>query len=490
MKSGLRHYLILLFILLGAFFVRTFRTDDLLRFYYDQGRDAQIVQRVINEHRPVLVGPTTGLAGILRGPAYYYLVLPGYLIGHGSPVTAAIWLQAINVIGLIFIYLCGRQLFGPRAGLIAVLIASFSYRFVDLSRWLSNPSPILTSVPFMLYGLIQITKNNKPNFWWPVVFLILGINLQLEIASEFWFIPAVFLFWLFFPQYRPKKNTAVISVALFFVTLLPQIIFDFRHEGLLRQAIIQNFASSANPSFSYSPQLFNERWNFYLQSFAEIFYPNQIWMVIALLLASVPLLTFYRPFQSNGVKLLMILIITPLVILAFYSGNYGNFYSYYLMGLLPLFVIFSAGVLSSYVPSPRTWIFVALFLFIFLSNNHLSLYNFFQIRPTNPEHISLGTQKLAIDWIYQQANNQPFNLNVYVPPVIPYAYDYLFKWYGENKYHQLPSSDKQTLIFTLSEADTIRPEVFADWQKQQDSISRVENKVEFGDIQVQQRRRL
>ena len=120
------HYFLLAVIIISAFVARSYRTQDLLRFYYDQGRDALVVFDMIHVPKPVLVGPTTGLAGILRGPFFYYLLLPAYLIGQGSPAVAAIWLQLINSVGLIFIYLCAKELFSRRAGLIAVFILAFS----------------------------------------------------------------------------------------------------------------------------------------------------------------------------------------------------------------------------------------------------------------------------------------------------------------------------------------------------------------------------
>ncbi len=45
----------------------------------------------------------------------------------------------------------------------------------------------------MVYGLVMIKKQQKAQYWWPVVALMLGLNLQFEIASEIWFLPAVLL---------------------------------------------------------------------------------------------------------------------------------------------------------------------------------------------------------------------------------------------------------------------------------------------------------
>ena len=152
------HYTVLILLLMLAFFTRVYRTDQLLRFYYDQGRDALVIYDMIHIPKPVLVGPTTGLAGILRGPAFYYLLLPAYLIGQGNPIVASIYLQFINLVGLVFIYLIAKKVYSPSAGLLAVFMFAVGNHLVSLSRWLSNPSPIFTSVPVMIYGLLQIIE--------------------------------------------------------------------------------------------------------------------------------------------------------------------------------------------------------------------------------------------------------------------------------------------------------------------------------------------
>ena len=75
-----------------ALFVRIYRTEALLRFYFDQGRDALVIWRLLHEGKFFLIGPVTGLDGIFLGPFYYYLIAPLYLLGGGSPVAPAVFL--------------------------------------------------------------------------------------------------------------------------------------------------------------------------------------------------------------------------------------------------------------------------------------------------------------------------------------------------------------------------------------------------------------
>lgn len=455
--------IVLLIILLGgSLAMRTFRTPDLLRFYYDQGRDAMVVSDMILKHQPVLVGPTTGLAGILRGPAFYYLLLPAYIVGQGSPIIAAIWLQIINLFGLYIFYRLAKELFSPLAGLLAVGLLGLSAHMVDLSRWLSNPSPVLTTVPLMLYGMVSVLRGRTPQFWLPVVALMLGLNLQFEMASEIWFIPVVVILLVLRGRtLQVTRRTALISIAIFLLTLVPQVIFDIRHEGIMRNAIIQNFTHPQSPSFGFNPTTIRSRLTLFTETYTYILSPYYSWTLPLLFFLFVPILFFAK--VRRGFVLPLIFFLTPLTILTFFIGNSGNFYTYYLIGTFPIFILLVSGILSVYLSRLTPAFFFAIILIFFaLIGNFRVLNDFFRQGIDGPNSITIRNQLDNIDWIYQTASGRPFRVEVYVPPVIPYSYDYLFRWYGQNKYGYVPDKNTPDLEFILYENDD-RVDRFTDW---------------------------
>ena len=83
-----------------AFLIRVYRLDELLGFYFDQGRDALTIRDLIVNHKLFLIGPTTGIEGIFLGPLYYFTLLPWYWLGSGDPVFPAIYLSATTVLAL------------------------------------------------------------------------------------------------------------------------------------------------------------------------------------------------------------------------------------------------------------------------------------------------------------------------------------------------------------------------------------------------------
>ena len=303
-------------IILLAAFLRIFLTHDLLRFYYDQGRDARIVMKMINDLHPVLVGPTTGLEGILRGPAFYYLLLPGYLIGRGDPTIAAIWIQILNLIGLYVLYKFTKRSFGNTVGIITLITIGLSYNFVNLSRWLSNPSAIFLSIPVMLFALQKIYYKESPYIWYPVLTLILGLNLQFEIASEIWFIPLIPLLWFINLLPKPSIKIFLVSLVVFFLTLLPQIFFDIRHDGIMRNSITSNFGGGGS-SFNYDYEDFPKRLSLYLENFTDLVSENLYFSgILAVVLTFFPPI-FIKGYLKKDQLIYYLFLCAPLVVLLF-----------------------------------------------------------------------------------------------------------------------------------------------------------------------------
>lgn len=484
-KTHPLHIFLLCLILIGAFFVRTYRTDMLLRFYYDQGRDAVVIKEMIETPKPVLVGPTTGLAGILRGPAFYYLLLPSYLISGGSPIMAAIWLQLINIFGLFVFYLILRRFFGRSPSLFGVILFAFSNYMVDLSRWLSNPSPIFTSVPVMIYALIKIRDGFNRRFWFIVLALMVGLNLQFEIASEIWFIPALVILAIFDKKFRPNLSEFSVGIAVFLMTLAPQVAFDIRHDGIMRKGIVANFSQN-KPSFVFDTALALDRLDQFKDVYAQVLVPRNYSLVI-FLTASFLLFFITRPVFRSKTWLITTLFATPFFILLFYHGNSGNFYNYYMIGTFPLFIFLTTAVLAEFFNSSWTQILPILLIIVFIQGNGILLKNFLSAGVDGPEHISLGNQLQAIDWIYEDAKGESFNTDFYVPPVIPYSYDYLMWWRGK-KWGNQPTTDKHLKrLYLIYEVDTELPGRLTSWLVRQAGIGSIEKEQKFGGLTVQRR---
>lgn len=473
---------LLFFILALALFLRVYKLNELLQFYYDQGRDALVIHRLIHEHRPFLIGPVTGIEGIFLGPFYYYLIAPFYFLGRGSPVFVAAALTWLSVFGIFILFILGKEFFDRRTGLLAAIIYAFSYSLVIFSRWLANPNPLPLISCLIIFGLLKIYQGKEE--FWPWVGLLLGLSLQIEAAGAVFFLPATLVFILW--QRKKLKNKRAIMVALlvFLITLLPQIVFNFRHQGILFSAFKKFLLAGRTFRLSFGQVVRLRLTTYFDVFFSKLFYHqkrfSQIFFLIFLFFAFV----FRQRFPQKA-KILLIWLFSPLLGLLFYQGNFGYVWDYYFAGVWPVFILLVAFLLSQLLLSLFGKGLVLAFFILFFWVNLGLLRTYYQIGIG----ILLEDQLRAIDWIYQDAERRDFNLDVYVPPVIPYAYDYLFKWYGEKNYGQQPREEQIPLLYTLYEADGAHPERLEAWLDRQEGIGKITEEESFGEITVQRRRR-
>jgi len=193
LKSHFPYYLLLAVILVLAFYIRIYRVEDLMGFYYDQGRDALVIWKLWYEGKLFLIGPVTGLAGIFLGPFFYYLIAPFYILGGGSPIYPAIFLAFLSTLSVLMLYVLGKSMHSRTAGIIAATIGAFSYYIMTFGRWLSNPNPILLSSLLLLYSMWMV-MSGKSKKWWIGIAFFAGISLQFESASAVFYLPIVAIF--------------------------------------------------------------------------------------------------------------------------------------------------------------------------------------------------------------------------------------------------------------------------------------------------------
>src|SRR5207249_792274 len=137
-----------------------------------------------------------GIEGIFHGPIYYYLIAPFYLISQGDPAWAAAFVGILAALGLIFVYLIGKE-FNPWVGLVSAFILAISYNWIRSDRWLSNPTPLAFFIPLTIYlfykGSLKAPLESSSSssayksLAKPKLFIIaaffLGLCLQFEAAG-------------------------------------------------------------------------------------------------------------------------------------------------------------------------------------------------------------------------------------------------------------------------------------------------------------------
>ncbi|CAN5362580.1 hypothetical protein BH10PAT1_BH10PAT1_7760 [soil metagenome] len=480
-------YLILGIVLIGAIFVRIYRTPTTLNFYYDEGRDALVIWDLIHSHKFFLIGPTTGLPGIFRGPFYYYLIAPIYLIGRGNPVWVADFLALTTVMAIGLMFYLATKIQDRTTGLIAAIIASFSFYLMNSSRWLSNPTPMFLLSMILVWAMIKVTEKKK---WaWPIISLVAGLSLfNFGSSGEFFYFPALFIFLICQWKNKPDLKNFILSVILFGLTFAPLVLFDIKHEHILLNNFLGTFGGGSG-SFKFPTlDFFNGRNASYFDIFTnKIFQDRKQIEIIVLAVTGISfLISLPKILKSNGLKIILLLLLSATIGLYFYQGNYGVLYDYYMTGYYLIFILLFAITLGQIWKSKVGKIFVIYFFYLFFINNIPVVKSKISDGCDGPTSICFVNQKTAIDWIYADANGKDFYVDVYVPPVIPYAYTYLLKW----KANPHDVANQVPLLYTIYEIDPPHPERLNAWLDRQKGIGKIEATYKTGGITVERRERL
>ena len=318
----------------------------------------------------------------------------------------------------------------------------------------------------------------------------LGLDCDFICGGEFFYFPALFIFALWQRKNLPKRREITFSIIAFASTFLPLLLFDIKHAGIL-SGNIKKFLLEER---SFAPPTWRfvlDKMEFYYSVVSnKIFYGVYEKETIILSLIALAFVYYLSVLLKNDrVKVLLLLLASPFLGLIFFQGNFGNIYDYYLTGYYLIFILLLAVTLGQLWKFFLGKVFVVYFLYFFLSNNLLPLYATLTDRAEDDRSVAFVNQKKAIEWIYQDAKDKNFNVDIYVPPVIPYAYDYLFKWYGGSRYARQPVETQVPLLYTLYEVDPSHPERLEAWLKRQAGIGKAEQGASFGGITVQRRTR-
>lgn len=477
-------------ILIISFILRVFRVDQILAFHYDQGRDALVIWDLIHSHKLFLIGPTTGLAGVFRGPFYYYLIAPFYWLGNGNPVAPAIFLAVLSVLALALMYYLARKIGGKRMGMIALILGAFSFEILYAGRWLSNPTPMLFLSMVVVWMMFLIQDGKK---WaWIVLSFVLGMSFfHFGSSGELFYFPAVLIFAIIFKKF-PDIKTLLISIAVFLLTFSPLFIFNLKHGGIL-QNNMAGLLSSGNSFNLPSWQFVMDRLKDIGVYFSSLLFHSPFareWIhTFVILIAFISLLPGL--IKNNKVKVLLILLGSVTFGSLLFQGNNGNFYQYYLTGYYLIFLLLIAAVFNSLFEFSLVGKILMIYLILFFMWQNWSWTKpYLQATGGESDKIVLSNQKLAVDWVYKNAGQREFNVDVYVPPVISYSYDYLFRWLGTTQYHKLSVDTQVPLLYTLYEVDPPHPKRLKDWLERQKGIGKVVKEESFGGITVQERERI
>lgn len=465
---------LLAFILVVGFLLRMKSAiDGTFAYTYDVGRDLLVMRSFVLNHDIPFIGPTTGLGGVYYGPWWYYLLVPAFLAGQGSPEGIIAFMALTGVLSIFLGYFIIKKIGDSRSGLFVAGLTSFSGVLLGLSQQIWNPNLAPFFLFVIVYTIMVILEKKREEITMFSLFFLLGVLLFLSIDTEIIYgillsVGVSFFFVLFARHLLTLKRVCAFFLGGLFI-LLPRIIFEIKHTFIMSSHLLTNLffhrqeesTRSLLEKIPYVMKLLYDHW------VATIGINNQIIgffvlvFCLGILMKTQKKLTYL---QKSLLKLIVTVLVTFYLGLLLYDGS---IWPHYFVGLPVLFILFTGIIFYAALRNYeryKTALLTISVIFIIMVAKPFTIWK--SLTEKKFEDVATYKNHLAVvDYIYKQADGKKFNYIVYTPPVHDYTYNYLFQWLGEKKYGYAPSREKEQLFFVILEPDPGYPDRLKKWLK-------------------------
>ncbi len=428
--------IICIILILGIVYRIFLTSNGSFLFNMDNARDMVDVREMVVLGKIRLSGPSSAIEGVFNGPGWYYLLSIPFILSKGNPYAAILMQIILWAIGGFFLLKTiskwGKLLVFP----IGFLWIASNY-VVLTNLYAFNPNPVILLTPLFIYLFYKYLERGNLVYILSTWFLGgLFFNYEMNFGI---FIPLIILISTFLTDKNLlKKRNFWIGSLFFILTLVPQLLFDVRHNFIMTTSIINFIKSGSSSGFNILARIIVISDSFYNTFMAVLM--NQRILTLTILILSI--LIFYKFFKEDQKdKIVQICLVYIFVPFLGYLVLPVTVNAWHLGGEMAAGIILLAFVMK------KLWDFnikaklISLTLAIFIAGFSLmNIFNFFlrDINRPNLDPSLFKNEIAAIDYVYHKANGVNFKVYTYLPSVYDYPYQYLFWWYGKKKYGYIP----------------------------------------------------
>lgn len=373
-NTGMKKF-VLVFILACFTFLRFWDIEGRMQFTWDQVQNAWVMKDMIVDGKLPLEGMVAKLnSGFYIGPAYYYLLVPFYLMFNLDPVAAGVFAGVVAVASVVVFYVLVRALFSPGTAIVAIAIYAFSSHIIvrDRIAWPVIFLPVLATVTY--YVLVRLMQGKTR--YLPQLALTLGASLHIHFTSIFFFLYTIASL-PFFVRAKGFVRFALVSLPLFLVWFIPTYIAGMRNgfsQGTQVFSYIQTYYHGFH--FVRVMQLIPE----VLIEFGSILGVSQLRFVKYFMLPVFLVLYWRKHPTHQGIRLCFLTalwFVVPLIVFSLYSGEISD---YYFVVTRPIVIMIYAYVTTELFALRRAlistlvslfWLYVLYFnMNLFFGNNY------------------------------------------------------------------------------------------------------------------------
>lgn len=240
-KGDLRTRWLLAGILLLGLFLRIYKPAQLFLFSHDQDLAGWIIKDIVVNGHPRLIGQLTSTQGIFIGPLFYYFLIPFYLAFNMNPIGGVVLITLLGIFSIFSFYWVFSKVFNDRTGLIAAFLYAISFYTVFNDREVVPTMPVIVWSVWYFYTINLLLKG-KQKLAYPILGILLGLIWHLNVGLVL-LVPLIPVAqWL--SRKRLKKRPLVLGLIVLFITSLPLLLFELRHNFSQTKALHRAFTTN------------------------------------------------------------------------------------------------------------------------------------------------------------------------------------------------------------------------------------------------------
>ncbi|OIN92583.1 hypothetical protein AUJ42_00285 [Candidatus Collierbacteria bacterium CG1_02_44_10] len=436
-------------------------------FTTDQGRDMVDMRHMVVTHSPRLVGPTTSINGVLLGPFWYYFNLIPFVAGGGDPSFLVYWQILWYQLSVVALWFVLKKNHSSLAVIVSVLLFLMPTGF-NTARyfWNANSMVFFTTLYFaaLIFAFHVSPSKLKTNTPAPITLLVLGlvsgISMQIEAAFGILFFPFALLYLLTChsrPEWAEgarkgesikfKIKKLIYLTTGFGLTLLPQVLFEFKHGYIMTKILLGEFfgqGTMLGEKITFAEKL-TQRWEHFQLLILRSTHlpPNYVPYLYTVSLALfLYIIIAAKKSKFKEIKIWSLSFWFILFSAVFYLLFPQKLKEWYTLGLSVPIVLFF-GCFLNYLWERKAHIFkffVGLLVGMLIYYSLKSQWDYTRDVAWKPsdDRSNLQNEIAALDWVYQNAEGNGFKVYSYLPSVYDFPYNHLFWWYGNQKYGYEP----------------------------------------------------
>ncbi len=461
-----RKYGLFFIVLILLFFVVLVRTVGLLSnnalFIFDGARDFLWVNKIIVDHKPLLIGtPAGGLQGYFHGVVWYYLLAIPLILSGGHPISGQWFMAIMSTMSVLTAFFVLKKTMNVYAGIMGILLFGLGEYSVATAKFTWNSYPIVWLAPIFFLGIFLISRRVYLGII--LVSLVEGLSLHFDLMLGLTTLPAyigMLLYFIIMGGSSAKRiKYTLVSLLIIVLPFLPSILFDLRHDFIISKVVVNTILSGGNNLSHKEGELpvslqkrislrFSEMVQYSVTSATNN--PIVSYGLFAGLLLSIVVLIKSKSKQNIAVVALSVSVILSmfLVLLLLKYSVWGHYWT----GSAPMYaMLLSFGIGYLIGRYRQRFLFGVLGLVLLLVVHPWSVMLYWDKGDLTPGPQVLSTQLKVVEAIYRDAGKQKFSVYEQTPPVYDYVYRYLFWWQGSKVYSYIPQDAKQKLVYVVLE---------------------------------------